>query len=80
MDVGPRIATIGRMDQREQMRKWLDRRERLGLTLRELSEETGVPVETLGHWAWKLRQEDVGSRPCGASSSPFVGNRHAGHA
>jgi len=37
------------------MRRWLARRERLGLTLRELSVETGVPAGTLGHWAWKLR-------------------------
>gem|GEM_PF-3589338 len=39
------------------MRRWLARRERLGLTLRELSVETGVPAGTLGHWAWKLRRE-----------------------
>lgn len=58
------------MDRREQMRTWLDRRERLGMTLRELSEETGVPVGTLGHWAWKLRQEGRGPRsPCPTSSS-----------
>jgi hypothetical protein len=50
------------MERREQMRRWLARRERLGLTLRELSRETGVPVGTLGHWAWKLRRRDSAAR------------------
>jgi len=45
------------MDRREQMRSWLARRDRRGLTFRELSLETGVPVGTLGFWAWKLRRE-----------------------
>jgi hypothetical protein len=40
----------------------LARRERLGLTLRELSRETGVPAGTLGHWAWKLRTEGSDKR------------------
>lgn len=60
------------MDRREQMRGWLVRRERLGLTLRELSLETGVPVGTLGHWAWKLRQEVRGTPSSTRRSSPFV--------
>lgn len=34
----------------------LARRERQGLTFRELSEQTGIPVGTLAFWAWKLRQ------------------------
>jgi len=59
------------MERREQMRRWLARRERFGLTLRELSRETGVPVGTLGHWAWKLRRER-GARESGASGSGFV--------
>ena len=45
------------------MRHWLGRREREGLTLRELSIETGVPTGTLGHWAWKLRREDRTASP-----------------
>jgi hypothetical protein len=45
------------MDRREEMRRLLGRREREGLTFRELAERTGVPVGTLASWAWKLRQE-----------------------
>jgi hypothetical protein len=60
------------MERREQMRMWLARRERLGLTLRELSEEVGVPIGTLGHWAWKLRQETSGDRSPGRLSPSFV--------
>jgi len=58
------------MERREQMQRWLARRDRLGLTLRELSAETGVPVGTLGHWAWKLRRAGAARRP--ASSARFV--------
>ena len=43
------------------MRRWLTRRERRGLTFRELSEETGVPVGTLASWAWKLRRGAAGA-------------------
>lgn len=39
------------------MRRWLERRDRLGLTFRELSLQTGVPGGTLACWAWKLRRE-----------------------
>lgn len=60
------------MDRREQMRKWLARRERLGLTLRELSVETGVPVGTLGHWAWKLRRESSIAPRSGPRTTAFV--------
>ena len=50
------------------MRSWLTRRDKRGLTFRELSLETGVPVGTLGFWAWKLRRESrVDEAP-----SPFV--------
>ncbi len=34
----------------------LARRERDGLTLRELSEESGIPFGTLSWWSWRLRQ------------------------
>lgn len=43
------------MDRGEQMRAWLAERERRGLTFRELSAETGVPVGTLANWSWRLR-------------------------
>jgi hypothetical protein len=33
----------------------LARRERDGLSLRELSEETGIPFGTLSWWSWRLR-------------------------
>jgi hypothetical protein len=56
------------MDRHEQMRSWLARREKRGLTFRELSLETGVPVGTLGFWAWKLRRESRADKP----PSPFV--------
>ena len=56
------------MDRPEQMRSWLARREKRGLTFRELLHETGVPVGTLGFWAWKLRRESRDDRP----PSPFV--------
>ena len=60
------------MERREQMRRWLARRDRAGLTFRELSQQTGVPVGTLACWAWKLRRE--GTRPQRADdrSRPFV--------
>lgn len=41
------------------MRRWLGLRESRGLTFRELSAQTGVPANTLAHWAWKLRREDA---------------------
>jgi hypothetical protein len=34
----------------------LARRERDGLSLRALSEETGIPFGTLSWWSWRLRQ------------------------
>lgn len=56
------------MDRHEQMRSWLARREKRGLTFRELSLETGVPVGTLGFWAWKLRRDSRDDE----APSPFV--------
>jgi hypothetical protein len=42
----------------------LERRERLGLTYRQLSDETGIPANTLAHWARRLRREARGdARP-----------------
>ncbi len=60
------------MDRREQMRGWLDRRERQGLTFRELSDQTGVPIGTLASWAWKLRQESGDPEPVECRPSGFV--------
>jgi len=59
------------MDRREQMRRWLALREKRGLTFGELSQRTGVPSGTLGHWAWKLRQEARGTKGQ-ASGGGFV--------
>lgn len=48
------------MDRRRAVQRWLDLREREGLTYRELSRRSGIPANTLTHWAWRLRKE---SRP-----------------
>ncbi|MCA8976853.1 MAG: helix-turn-helix transcriptional regulator, partial [Planctomycetes bacterium] len=40
----------------------LARRERQGLTLRELSKKTGIPFGTLSWWSWRLRQEPARRR------------------
>lgn len=37
----------------------LARRETDGLSLRALSEETGIPFGTLSWWSWRLRQNDT---------------------
>lgn len=54
------------------MRRWLSQRERLGLTFRALSVETGVPVGTLACWAWKLRNERRRGRAKRRSQPSFV--------
>lgn len=52
------------MQRRNEMAALLARRERDGLSLRALSEETGIPFGTLSWWSWRLRQEPVErSRP-----------------
>ena len=58
------------MVNREQVRRWLDRRERDGLTYRELSAQVGVPANTLCQWAWRLRQE--AAQPSAANQPAFV--------
>jgi hypothetical protein len=70
----PGSGTIAVMNRREQMSELLSRRERLGLTLRELSAETGIPTGTLGFWAWKLRQaiEPDRSAPASGAVVEFV--------
>lgn len=47
------------MQRRKEMAALLARRERDGLSLRALSEETGVPFGTLSWWSWRLRQDPV---------------------
>jgi len=59
------------MDRRAEIQRWLERRDRQGLTFRELSAESGVPVGTLAFWAWKLRQErGDGRRKPSSGSEP----------
>lgn len=42
---------------REDIERWLRRREREGLTFRELSEVSGVPIPTLSWWARRLSED-----------------------
>lgn len=48
---------------REQMRRYLQRREREGLTYAELAVVTGERAHTLSWWAWKLRSERAEESP-----------------
>lgn len=48
---------------REQMRRYLQRREREGLTYAELAAATGERAHTLSWWAWKLRSERAVEEP-----------------
>ena len=45
------------MDRRGEVRRWLKLRDREGLTYRDLSARSGIPANTLAHWAWRLRRE-----------------------
>lgn len=47
------------MVDREQVRRWLAKRNREGLTYRELSARVGVPANTLCQWAWRFRHESA---------------------
>ena len=72
------------MDRRQTVRRWLELRDREGLTYAQLSSRCGIPVNTLTHWAWRLRKEDAApvdhpefvelvSKPrAAASSSPHL--------
>lgn len=42
---------------RKQMAALLARRERDGLSLRELAAKTGIAAGTLSWWSWRLRQD-----------------------
>ena len=61
----------------------LARRERDGLSLRELSDESGIPIGTLSWWSWRLRHVsnaravDSGSpNPCGFVELVAAAARH----
>lgn len=49
------------MDRRQTVRRWLELRDREGLTYAQLSVRCGIPVNTLTHWAWRLRKEAAAS-------------------
>ncbi len=45
------------MDRRAEVERWLALRDRESLTYLELSQRSGIPANTLAHWAWRLRRE-----------------------
>jgi hypothetical protein len=63
------------MRRRNEMAALLARREREGLSLRELSEETGIPFGTLSWWSWRLRH-DSGDRPSEGGFVEVVATAH----
>jgi predicted transcriptional regulator len=48
---------------REDMERLLSERRAEGLTFRELSERSGIPIPTLSYWAVKLRREQASDEP-----------------
>lgn len=48
---------------RPDIHRLLERRARLGLTFREISEESGIPIPTLSYWASKRRREQAAEEP-----------------
>lgn len=42
----------------DEIRELLSRRDREGLTYRELSEESGIPIGTLSYWRARLRRRE----------------------
>ena len=48
---------VKRTDRRREMERLLARRKREGMSLRCLSEETGIPMGTLSWWSHGLREE-----------------------
>jgi hypothetical protein len=71
---------MDRAHRREQIRRLLERRERQGLTYRELDRQTREPLTTLAWWSSRLRRERSGSRgfvelvPKGGSTAPGGAN------
>ncbi|MCB9870633.1 MAG: helix-turn-helix transcriptional regulator [Planctomycetes bacterium] len=50
-----------RTQRRREIEHWLSRREAQGLTLRDLSARSGIPVGTLAWWSHRLRKEQAES-------------------
>ena len=48
---------------RPDIQRLLERRARHGLTFREISEESGVPIPTLSYWASKKRRDEDPDEP-----------------
>ncbi|MCP3920553.1 MAG: hypothetical protein GY711_33930 [bacterium] len=48
---------------RADIQRLLERRSRHGLTFREISEESGIPIPTLSYWAAKVRREEEDDEP-----------------
>ena len=48
---------MNRHHSRPDIVRLLERRARRGMTFRELSEESGIPIPTLSYWAAKLRRD-----------------------
>src|SRR5262245_43322660 len=56
------MRRMDRAHRREQIRRLLERREREGLTYRELARRTGESPTTLAWWSSRLRRERSRSR------------------
>ena len=54
---------MSRRHQRPDIERLLSRRARQGLTFRELSEESGIPIPTLSYWASKQRRQEEVPEP-----------------
>lgn len=48
---------------RPDIQRLLERRARRGLTFREISEESGIPIPTLSYWASKQRRDASPQEP-----------------
>ncbi len=55
---------MARDHRRREMERWLGKRERAGLTYRELSEESGIPMATLSWWSRRLAEDAERGASC----------------
>lgn len=62
---------MARRHLRPEIERLLRKRARQGLTYRELSEESGIPIPTLSWWSRKLERE-VGSATAAADACELV--------